>query len=53
MWRISRTKLRSDIVVDYREKQYVIECKIWHGDAYNQREEELLGNLPAPELRQL
>lgn len=40
----SRTKLRSDIVVDYRGKQYVIECKIWHGDAYNQRGEEQLGD---------
>ena len=38
----SRTKIRTDIVVDYRGKQYVIECKIWHGDAYNQRGEQQL-----------
>lgn len=38
----SRTKIRTDIVVDYRGMQYVIECKIWHGDAYNQRGEQQL-----------
>jgi len=38
----SRSKMRSDIVVDYKGKQYVIECKIWRGEAYNQRGEEQL-----------
>lgn len=34
--------MRSDIVIDYKGAQYVIECKIWHGDAYNQRGEQQL-----------
>lgn len=37
-------KLRSDIIVDYHGCQYVIECKIWHGEAYNQRGEAQLGD---------
>lgn len=40
----SRTRLRSDIVVDYGGKQYIIECKIWRGEAYHQRGEEQLGD---------
>lgn len=38
----SRNRKRSDIIVDYLGKQYVIECKIWHGDEYNRRGEEQL-----------
>lgn len=38
----SRTRLRSDIIVDYGGKQYVIECKIWRGEAYHQRGKEQL-----------
>lgn len=33
---------RMDIVVDYLGKQYVIELKIWRGNAYNERGEEQL-----------
>ena len=33
---------RMDVVVDYLGKQYVIELKIWRGDAYNKRGEEQL-----------
>ena len=40
----SRTRLRSDIVIDYRSRQYVIECKIWRGETYNQRGESQLGD---------
>lgn len=40
----SRSRKRSDIIVDYLGKQYVIECKIWHGDEYNRRGEEQLVN---------
>ena len=40
----SRTRLRSDIVVDYGGEQYIIECKIWRGEAYHQRGMEQLGD---------
>lgn len=44
----SRTKLRTDIVVDYKGKQYIVECKIWRGAEYNrQGEEQLAGYLEA------
>ena len=33
---------RMDIVIDYLGKQYVIELKIWRGNAYNERGEEQL-----------
>lgn len=38
----SRSRMRSDIVVEYAGKQHVIECKIWHGEEYNSRGEEQL-----------
>lgn len=31
-----------DVVIDYLGKQYVIELKIWRGNAYNERGEEQL-----------
>ncbi len=37
---------RTDIIVDYKCKRYIIELKIWHGDEYNRRgEEQLAGYL--------
>ncbi|MDO5423393.1 MAG: AAA-like domain-containing protein [Eubacteriales bacterium] len=33
---------RTDIIVDYRGEQFVIELKIWRGNAYNERGEEQL-----------
>ncbi len=33
---------RMDVVVDYLGRQYVIELKIWRGNAYNERGEEQL-----------
>ena len=33
---------RTDLVVDYRGEQFVIEMKIWHGKEYNERGEEQL-----------
>lgn len=30
----SRNKYRTDVVVDYKGKQYIIELKIWHGEEY-------------------
>ena len=38
----SRSRMRSDIVIDYNGSQHVVECKIWHGDEYNRRGEEQL-----------
>lgn len=35
----TRNQKRTDIIVDYRGKQYVIEMKIWRGEEYNQRGE--------------
>lgn len=40
----SRTRelRRTDVIVDYRGEQYVIEMKIWHGAEYNNRGEKQL-----------
>lgn len=40
----SRTRelRRTDVIVDYRGEQYVIEMKIWHGEEYNKRGEKQL-----------
>lgn len=38
----TRDKLRTDIVVDYRGMQYIIETKIWRGTEYNSNGEEQL-----------
>ena len=36
----TRNRERMDLVVDYRGEQFVVEMKIWHGDAYNKRGEK-------------
>lgn len=42
----TRNMNRTDVIVDYRGKQYVIEMKIWRGEEYNRRgEEQLMGYL--------
>lgn len=33
---------RTDVVVDYRGEQFVVELKIWHGNEYNERGERQL-----------
>lgn len=40
----SRTRglRRTDVIVDYRGEQYIIEMKIWHGEEYNTRGEKQL-----------
>lgn len=38
----TRDQTRTDIIVDYLGKQYVIELKIWHGNEYNRRGEKQL-----------
>lgn len=36
----TRNRERMDLVVDYRGERFVVELKIWHGDAYNKRGEK-------------
>lgn len=38
----TREMKRTDIIIDYRGEQYIIEMKIWHGDEYNNRGEQQL-----------
>ena len=38
----TRDLTRTDVVIDYLGKQYVVELKIWRGDAYNERGEQQL-----------
>lgn len=38
----TRDQTRTDIIVDYLGKQFVIEIKIWRGDAYNRRGQKQL-----------
>lgn len=35
---------RTDVIVDYRGRQYIIELKIWRGNAYNERGEQQLAD---------
>ena len=42
----TRDQGRTDVVVDYRGEQFVVEMKIWRGNEYNERgEEQLAGYL--------
>mgnify|MGYP000316227800 len=42
----TRGQKRTDVIVDYRGHQYVIEMKIWRGQEYNNRgEKQLAGYL--------
>lgn len=42
----TRDAKRTDLIVDYRGEQFVVELKIWHGNEYNERgENQLLGYL--------
>lgn len=38
----TRDMKRTDVIIDYRGRQFVIELKIWHGAEYNKRGEEQL-----------
>ena len=38
----TRSMGRTDVIVDYLGKQYVIEMKIWRGNEYNERGERQL-----------
>lgn len=38
----TRDERRSDVIVDYRGEQFIVELKIWHGSEYNERGEKQL-----------
>lgn len=38
----TRDRSRTDMIIDYLGKQYIIEMKIWRGNAYNERGEKQL-----------
>lgn len=38
----TRDQTRTDVIIDYLGKQYIIELKIWRGQAYNERGENQL-----------
>lgn len=38
----TRNQERTDLIVDYCGKQFIIEMKVWRGNAYNERGEEQL-----------
>ena len=38
----TRNQERTDLIIDYLGTQYIIEMKIWHGNAYNERGEKQL-----------
>ena len=40
----TRDARRTDVIVDYRGEQFIVELKIWHGNEYNERGEEQLLN---------
>lgn len=42
----TRNQERTDLIIDYMGEQFVVEMKIWHGNAYHERgEEQLAGHL--------
>jgi len=38
----TRNRERTDVIVDYRGEQFIIELKVWRGNAYNERGEDQL-----------
>ena len=40
----TRNNRRMDVVIDYLGEQFVVELKIWRGDAYNERGEDQLAD---------
>ena len=42
----TRDRTRTDVIVDYRGQRFIIELKLWRGDAYHERgERQLFGYL--------
>ena len=40
----TRNRERMDLVISYRGEQFIIEIKIWRGNAYNERGEQQLSD---------
>ena len=40
----TRNQERTDLIIDYRGAQFIIEMKVWRGNAYHERGEEQLIN---------
>lgn len=40
----TRDERRTDVIVDYRGEQFIVELKIWHGNEYNERGESQLAD---------
>lgn len=40
----TRTNRRTDLVIDYHGRQYIVELKIWRGEEYNKRGEKQLAD---------
>lgn len=40
----TRNNEQTDMIIDYHGEQYIIEMKLWHGDAYNTRGEKQLSD---------
>lgn len=38
----TRNRKRTDVIIDYLGEQFIIECKIWHGEEYHLRGERQL-----------
>ena len=38
----TRDHNRTDVIVDYKSQRYIIEMKLWRGNAYNERGEKQL-----------
>jgi hypothetical protein len=40
----TRDNQRTDLIVNYHGIEYIVECKIWHGEEHNKRGEKQLAN---------
>lgn len=40
----TRNRERMDLIIDYRGEQFIIELKVWRGNAYNERGEQQLSD---------
>lgn len=40
----TRDERRTDVIVDYKGEQFIVELKIWHGNEYNERGEKQLAD---------
>ena len=38
----TRNHTRTDVIVDYKSQRFIIEMKLWRGNAYNERGEKQL-----------